>query len=158
MREKPAKDCGSVWCCPGRCDWFKKLYVGVITFFSIAAFAIALISWSNTSFTTSYRTYTVNGVIRTSPAQHILAGTVVQAMTLPNNLVEYVGTEYHIDCASPLPHSVTILPGVLTTTWDGVNRVMTCNAGPVGGAGVSFRVVTPSLIRLVSARNVVFSP
>lgn len=79
-------------------------------------------------------------------------------MTLPNNLIEFVGTEYHIDCASPLGHTVTIVPGVLTTTWDGINRVMTCDAGPAGGAGVSFRVVTPSLIRIVSVRNVVFSP
>jgi hypothetical protein len=161
MREEKSKgkqDCWSVWCCPGRCDWFKKLFVGVITFFAIAAFIIALIAYYSNAFSTTQRVYTVNGVIQTSPANHVLAASIPLAMTLPNNLIEYVGTTFRIDCASPLNHVVSITPGVLTTSWDGTNKVMTCNLGAVGGAGVTFRIITPSLIRIESSKDVVFSP
>jgi hypothetical protein len=152
------QDCWSVWCCPGRCDWFKKLYVGIITFFSIAAFIIALIAYYSNAFSTTQRIYTTNAPIQTSPANHVLAASIPLAMTLPNNLVEYVGAHFSIDCASPLNHVVSIQPGVLPTTWDGTNKVMTCNLGATGGAGVTFRVVTPNLIRIESSKDVVFSP
>lgn len=148
--------CWSTWCCPGRCAWFKSLFVAVITLFAIAAFVIALYAWSQTSFATSYKTYGSNTMIATWPANALLTATIPLAMTLPNNLVEYVGGLYHIDCASPLAHTVSIQPGVLPTTWDGVNKVFTCTLGVPGG--VSFRVVTPSLVRVVGSRNVVFSP
>jgi hypothetical protein len=152
------RDCWSVWCCPGRCDWFKKLYVGVITFFSIAAFIVALIAYFSNAFSTTQRIYTTNGVIQTSPANHVLAASIPLSMTLPNNLLEFVGSRFSIDCASPLNHVVSITPGVLPTSWDGVNKVMTCNLGAVGGAGVTFRVVTPSLIRVESSKDIVFLP
>lgn len=153
---KSVGDCWSVWCCPGRCAWFRSLFVGVITLFAIAAFVVALYAWSLTSFATSYRTYTSNGGIATSPANHLLASSIPLVMTLPNNLIEYVGGLYHIDCASPLAHTVTIQPGVLATTWDGTNKVMTCTLGTPGG--VTFRVVTPTLIRIVGSKSVTFSP
>jgi hypothetical protein len=156
-KEKSQKSCCAVWCCPGRCAWFKNLFVGVVVFFAIFSFVISLWAWSQSSFATSYKTYTTNGGINTWPAQHILAASIPLEMTLPNNLLEFIGAEYHIDCASPLAHSITIIPGVLSTTWDGTNRVLTCNASPAGGAGISFRVVTPTLIRIISSRNVVFN-
>jgi hypothetical protein len=130
--------------------------VGVITLFAIAAFVVALYAWSQTSFATSYRTYTSNGMLATSPANHVLVASIPLVMTLPNNLLEYVGGLYHVDCASPLAHTLTIQPGVLPTSWDGVNKKMTCTLGIPGG--VTFRVVTPTLIRVVGSSNVVFSP
>lgn len=158
MKENTKKDCCSVWCCPGRCAWFKNLFVGVVVFFAILAFVVSLWAWSQSSFSTNYKSYSSNGAIQTWPAQHILVATLPLAMTLPNNLIEFVGSEYHIDCASPLPHTIRIMPGVLPTTWDGVNRVATCNAMPPGGAGISFRIVAHNLVRIVSSRNVVFTP
>jgi hypothetical protein len=157
MKDNTKKTCWATWCCPGRCAWFKNLFVGVITFCAIFAVVSSIWAWSQSGFATNYRTYATNGVIQTGPAQHILTAAIPLTMTLPNNLLEFVGTEYHLDCASPLAHTITIMAGVLPTTWDGTNRVVTCNAMPLGGAGISFRVVTPSLIRIVSSRNVVFS-
>lgn len=156
MRDSKSS-CWATWCCPGRCAWFKNLFVGVIVFLAIFSLVFAVWSWSGSRFATSYKSYASNGIIQTGPGQHILVASIPLTMTLPNNLIEFVGSEYHIDCASPLAHTITITAGVLPTTWDGTNRVMTCNPLPLGGAGVSFRVVTPSLVRIVASRNVVFS-
>lgn len=161
--DKKTKDCCnsclSIWCCPGRCDWFKKLFVGVVVFFALFAFIFSLYTWSIVSWNTSYKTYTSNAAIQPWPANHIIANSVALTMTLPNNLVEYMQGEYHIDCSGPVfsTHSIVITPGPMGATWDGTNRIATCSPAPLGGAGISFRVVAPNLIRIVGVRNMVFS-
>jgi hypothetical protein len=154
---KNKRDCCFVWCCPGRCEWFKSIFVGIVISCSIVALVLSIIAWSQTSFTTSQRAYTTNGMITTSPSNHVMTATIPLLMTLPNNLIEYMGGEYHIDCIGGVPHSVVIQPGILNTKWDGVNTIMTCNNPAPGGAGISFRVTAINGIRIVASRNVVFS-
>jgi hypothetical protein len=146
VKRSSSKGCWSTWCCPGRCAWFTSLFAGVVVTFAILAFTFAMISWFMASFASSQTVYTQSGPINTSPQNAVLAGSPVPLqMTMPNNLLEYAGASYTVDCLTPGAHTITLAAGPLPTTWDGVHRVATCG-GPL--TGFSFRVITSSVIRV----------
>ncbi len=132
------------------------MLVGLTMFFSITAFVLMIATWWSTSFATSQSVWTVSGPLSNFPRHHVLAGTIPLVMTLPNNMLEYVGKEYVVDCPTLVPHEVKFLPGALVTTWDGTNTIVTCT-GP--NAGFTFRVITQNVIRITSpaSAGVVYS-
>lgn len=143
------------FCCKGRAKCFSPFAVACVVTLSVIAISFAIVAWFDASFSLNYSTYTVSGPIASSPASHLLAGSLVMSMSLPNNLADYVGKFYHIDCASLLAHSITIAPGTLPTTWDGTHRVATCTLG--AGGGLSFRVISPGQVRIVGSTSVTFT-
>lgn len=150
------QECCTTWCCPGRLGWFTSLFNGLLFSFAVFALAGSIVAWSSASFAFSQVVYTQTGlVMRTGPANHVLAGSTIIQLALPNNLVEYVGASYVIDCATAPAHTVRIMPGSLVTTWDGTNTVAHC----VQGGGFRFRVISSSFVRLESVTGgVTFSP
>lgn len=131
------------------------MLVGLTMFFSIAAFVISLWYVHTANFGQEQVAWTVSGPLDNFPQNHVLAGLIPITMTLPNNMLEWVGKEYTFDCPGTTPQEVKIQPGALTTTWDGVNTKITCT-GPL--AGFSFRVIRQDLIRITSSSGVVLSP
>jgi len=157
MRETPMingkrqkhKDCWSEWCCPGRCGVFAPMAVGAIVAFSILSFFFSLWAWQSTQFAVSQHQYTMSGLIANSPYAAVLTGATAQEMTLPNNLIEYIGGNFRVVCVSPIGHSVKIIPGILTTTWDGTNNIATCPVG-VPNAGFDYHVISQSIVYLTN--------
>jgi len=144
------------WCCLGRCLWFHPLMVGIVFTMSVFAFVICFFAWNQGAFASTQKVYTIGGAIQTSPMNHVLGTsetTGILAMTLPNNMLEYAGAIYDIDCPTPFAHTITIQAGPLPTTWDGTRRVATCSFG----GGFQFRVISSSAIRVVSATGVTFT-
>jgi hypothetical protein len=139
-----------------RWSWVQPLVVALII--SLAAVALGLAIWArnSASFPTGQKLYSASGPISSSPSGHVFTGNTPQTMTLPHNLLEYIGGTYNIDCASPLAHVVRITPGVMGTSFDGTATMATCNAGQPD-AGFTFRVITPARIRVISSNEVVFS-
>lgn len=143
------KDCWSEWCCPGRCGFFTPVAVGLLIAFSILGFVFALWAWQSTQFAITQHEYTASALIAKRPYAAILTGATAQEMVLPNNLLEYMGATYRVVCVSPTGHSVKIQLGLLTTTWDGTNNVITCPVG-VPNAGFDYHVISPSIVYLTN--------
>lgn len=143
-------------CLVERCAWFHPIHVAIVTALSIVSFIVVFVIWHNTTFSTTQNVYTTSGMLSNFPQNHVLSAAVPLAMTLPNNMLEFIGAEYTIDCPTPVAHSVTIQAGTLTTTWDGVNRKVTCTGPRVG---LSFRVISSSVVRVTSpsSAGVVYS-
>ena len=146
------KDCWSEWCCPGRCGFFTPIAVGAILSFSVLGFVFALWAWQSTQFSVSQAQYVASGVIANRPYASSWAGTTAQVMSLPNNLIEYIGANFRIICASPLAQQVKITPSILTTTWDGTNPVANCPVG-VPNAGFDFHVVSQSIVYVTNVNG-----
>ena len=144
-RQQKYKDCWAEWCCPGRCGFFTPIAVGAILAFAILAFFFGLWAWNSSTFHQRQAQYVASGVLANSPWAAVLTGTTAQEMTLPNNLIEYIYVNYRVVCVSPLGHKIKITPGVLPTTWDGVNTVANCPMGVVN-AGFDFHVISQSII------------
>lgn len=139
-------------CCP----WFQPIEVALIVGAALAAVVLAYFAWRYALFGPTQVVYTVSGRLSTSPSGQVLQGaTSAIAMTLPNNLLEYIGGFYHVECTTPFAHSVSIALGSLVTTWDGSHTVATCTGGP--GSGFSYYVVNPFIIRIVSPTGITFS-
>ena len=144
------------WCCPGRSAWFSKLFVAAIVLFSIFALVFAMWALYNADYNISRTVYTSSAAIGYYPSNHILAGALPLIMTLPNNMINYLGgATYDIDCGSS-GHIVKIQPGTIPTTWPGGATQFVCDAA---GGGVSFRVISsfPPLIRVTASNDVTFS-
>lgn len=141
-------------------QWLQPIVVATVIVFSITAFGVSIFANEKANYPTTHRVYSTIGgtqLMQTSPHAHLLASTTgLITISLPNNLVEYVGKLYSVDCVTPFAHVIQIQAGTLTTTWDGTNRKATCNP-LVSGAGFSFRVVTQSSIRIIDPRGVTFS-
>ena len=77
-------------------------------------------------------------------------------MSMLNDLTDYVsGNVYAIYSNTAQPHTVTLIDGVLATTWDGVNTVATF--GGAVGDGITFRVISSTNIVIENIINVSFS-
>lgn len=156
-KDRSSTNCWDEWCCPGRCGVFTPILVGALLAFSILAFFFSLWAWQSSLYVGSQHVYT-GAVARITPDRyaHVLAATVPMMVVLPNNLIEYIGGIYSIDCASPLGHRIELQNGLLQTTWDGNNTVATCIAG-THNAGLLFRVFSQNGIRLLQANGIAFS-
>lgn len=154
-RKRKQKECCEEWCCPGRCAWFQELAVGIVVVLAVFAIVFASWAWARTQFDTGVVFYSTNGPLHPSPASHNLqSSTLTLAMTLPHNLVEYVGGTYNVDCFQA-GHTVQILPGTLGTTWDGIaSTLATCTTST---GGFTFHVMSSNRVRIISQRNVIFS-
>ena len=153
----PHKSCWEEWCCPGRCGVFTPLTIGTIVAFAIFSFIFSLWAWQGSQFQVQQHVITQNGMLQSNRYAFVLASALPLDMTLPNNLIEFVGGLYSVDCATNAGHSVRITTGVLPTTWDGGNATTaTCIAGQPN-AGFLFRVLSRSQIRVVDPHSVVFS-
>ena len=149
--------CWNRWCCYGRCLWFQPLLVAAVVALSIVALVTATYAAHAATLSNAYTVHRVSSALASTPPGHVIAGTTAITLTLPNNLVEHIGMTYNVDCASPLAHTIVIQPGTLFTTWDGVNRKATCNTGASGVSGFSFHVISQTLIRITSTRQMIFS-
>ena len=124
---------------------------------ALVAIVISGAVYMSATFPTSQTVYSdgAAGVLAAWPQNQVLAGgTAPLAMTLPNNVIEFVGKQYTVDCATLPHHTITILGGSLTTTWDGVHKVATCG-GPF--TGFSFRVINNNYIRVTASTGVTFT-
>lgn len=150
-----ARDCWNQWCCPGRCGWFTPVFAAIVVTFSVFAFAASLIAFTSTRFASTQNVYTTSGPIQPTSMNQVLLSTGPLAMTLPNNMIEFIGASYNFVCATP-GHTITILGGALPTTFDGVNRRATCT---LAGAGFSIQVFNSLGMRTfaVSSVGITFS-
>jgi hypothetical protein len=153
------RDCWKKYCCPGRCGFFTPLAIGCVVAFSILSFFFSLWAWQSSQYVGGQTVYVGDGIIiGPSPYASVFAAVdAPKTYRLPNNLIEYIGGVYSIDCISPLGHSIAILHGVLNTTWDGVNTVAKCNPGHYN-AGFMFRVLSQSSIRIIDPDGMTFLP
>lgn len=150
-------DCWDEWCCPGRCGVFTPLSIGAVVAFSVLAFIFSLWAWQSSLFLSQQYVYTTSGSLTPSRYASVLASpSIPLQMTLPNNLLEYIGGLFSVDCATSIGHKVTILAGILPTTWDGNNTVATCDPGYYN-AGFLFRVISQSSVRVIDPRGISFS-
>ncbi len=136
------------------------IVIGLCYAIAIAALGVASFAWYKGSFATSQVVYVVNGAIDASATSHALnrlGGSL--SMTMPDNLVEYVGKLYHIDCVTSFAHTIRLFTGTLGPSWDGTSTIATCDA-MTATAGFSFVVVKHApvpFIRIISATGVTFS-
>lgn len=103
--------------------------------------------------------YVSSGQIQTSYMVQSLSGAGAPlAMVMPNDLVHYVGKQFHIYSTTAQPHVIEIGAGSISTSWTaiGVNRIATF--GGAIGDGISFHVGTDKRIIVTNTNNVVFSP
>ena len=124
--------------------------------FSIFAFAASLVAYTSTSFPTKQIVYSASGVIANTPMNHVLynVGPPFLTMTLPNNLIEFVGAQYNIVCINA-GHVIRIAPGPLTTTFNAAgNTIATCTE-PF--AGLSIQVFSSSHMRVIASNGITFT-
>lgn len=149
------KDCWNIWCI-GRCGCFQPIAVAVIVTISIFAFAAALIAYLSTSFSTTQIVYSASATMATSPMNHVLynMGPPFVTLTIPNNMIEYIGAQYNIACGNA-GHVIRIAPGPLTTTFNALgNTVATCTA-PF--SGLSIQIISSSHMRIIASNGVTFT-
>lgn len=147
------------WCCFKHYGmWWQGWAIGTMMFmFLLAVTALGLAIWGIAI--ANYGLYATNhvasGPILNRPFTHSLAGAAPLAMTLPNDLSNYIGREFKIYATTAQAHTVTIQPGALTTTWDGANTIATF--GGAVGDGLTFVVTAIDKIAVISTTNIVFS-
>lgn len=149
------RNCWNEWCCPGRCGVFTPLAIGLVIAFSITSFAFALWAWNSSRFAGSQVVYYQSGIIPPTPYASVLGGALPMQMTFPNNLLEYIGGVYDVTCASPVGHTIILLPGILPLTWDGNHTKAVCQVG-YENAGFMFRVIAHNRIRVIDPKGVSF--
>lgn len=97
-----------------------------------------------------------NGIISAKPyTKHFVAASIPILRTLPNDLSDYIGAEYTIISTTAQSHKITISSGSLSTTWDGVNTVLTFG-GSIGD-GLKFNVISKNRIVITSPINIALS-
>lgn len=132
--------------------------VGSLIFLAVLVVASAVLgglALNYSMYTTRFHRYTVDGSIDNSPFAIYLDATTPLAMTLPNDLTNYVGRTFTVVSQSAQAHTVTLSAGTLSPTWDGTNTVATF--GGAIGDGVTFHVFDRDKITVISNTNVVFS-
>lgn len=113
--------------------------------------------WSDLNTLTQVNSYLTNGVLGTNDyTVHLDSTAAALAITLPNDLSKYnMGKIYMIHSNTAQPHTVTIDPGTLTTTFDGVNTAATFGGGV--GDGFAFKVISKTRAVVMSPINIVFN-
>jgi len=139
-------------CSSGDCVVGSLVFVAVL---AVAAAVLASFALSYSLYSTQFRRYTTAGVIDNSPFAAYLDATNPLAMTLPNDLINYVGRTFTVVSQSAQAHTITLSAGTLTTTWDGANTVATF--GGAIGDSITFHVFDHDKITIISNTNVVFS-
>ena len=139
-------------CSSGDCVVGTLVFVFVI---AIAAVVLSGIALNYALYGTRFQRYTTSGTILNSPFAVYLDNTSPLAMTLPNDLSNYVGRTFTVISQSAQPHTVTLSSGTLTPTWDGVNNIATF--GGAIGDGLTFHVFDRDKIAVTSNTNIVFS-
>ena len=123
---------------------------------TVTSVVIASISIGKSDNDQSSKTYLTSGLLDQTPFSHYLDSTGTHlAMNLENDLSVRVGRIYRIWSRSAQPHTVTILNGAQTSTWDGVNKKATFG-GSIGD-GFVFEIIDKNKIAVISVTNVVFS-
>lgn len=171
-KEKPIEK--SIWDkFKERSGWFWTMSGGFGIIFlgmAIAGFAISILAFGRTTFFLEQTNYYRSSTMSSTPLSHVMFGGTAVILTLPSDLSDYVGKLYHVDCGSAAAHQVVIAPGYIRrknffllkrgetkglAAWTGGGaRTATCTAQ---GGGFSFRVISPSGVRLIDPRNVVFT-
>ena len=141
--------------CCDRCTPLKGLYIGVLYVIGIVALIFALWAWSTSSFAYSWVAATQSGPFPTNYGTTLVVAPTVVTLTMPTILTSWIGLVFHVECISPLPHTVKI-PGPYT--WDGTNHRATCSATPSGPAGFTFIVTGQQSVRVLDSSQVTFTP
>ncbi len=85
----------------------KGLLFGITYVLLVLAVVFAFIAWNAANFPSSHAVHSSSGVLQSGYSGHILASTgSAVSMTMPDNLIEYVGRTYNVDCLTPFAHSV----------------------------------------------------
>lgn len=130
--------------------------LGIAIVITIVAIIIASSALCIALYSVNNKVYKVDSVISNSPFSVQLSSTSALAMTLPNNLKDYVGRTFHVYSVTAVPHTITISSiGSLTTSWDGVNTIATF--GGAIGDGITFHIIDIDKISIISNTNVVLS-
>lgn len=151
---KPNPDFWSEWVF-GRCGMMTPLATGTIVGFSIVAFLFSLWAWQTSQYAGQQVVYYQSAAIVPSPFGIVLAGAVPMTMTLPNNLLEFIGGLYSVACASPAGHVIKITPGILNTRWIANATMAMCQPG-YPNAGFLFHVLSQSSVRVMASDGVTF--
>lgn len=149
------KDCWNIWCI-GRCGCFTPVLVGLIVTIAVFAFVASLLAYLSTSFPTTQIVYSASTTMSTSPMNQVLynVGPPYITLTIPNNLIEYIGAQYNFVCANP-GHVIRIAAGPLTTTFNALgNTIATCNE-PF--SGFSVQIFSSSHMRVIASNGVTFT-
>lgn len=156
-QQKADDDDGIVQWLTARSGWFFGMAGGLVIVFHAAVIASLFVG----GFALAYSRYSLiqqdhyqSGRLSSSPFSHVLFGTSLLTLTLPNDLSAYVGRMYHVDCGSAPAHTIVIEPGSAASWLNNGARTATCL---LQGGGFSFRVISSTGIRLVDPRNVSFT-
>jgi hypothetical protein len=146
-----------------RLGWFYGLasFVGaLISLMAVVGFSLGITTYIFANYPLTQNVVTLSTTMPSRPLNHVLAGANPVTYYMPNDLSAFVGALYSIDCLTLVGHQVIITPGPLDTNFISGNRTATCPTGGVGGRieGFSFRVVSPSRLRIISSTSgIVFS-
>jgi len=141
-------------CCMGRGKWWWGCGAGFIFLvFLLAGAGLGIGIWAvtRTNPPLTQNSYTISTRISANPLSHVVSGGAALQMTLPNDLTHYVGRVYNFDCASTALHRLTFEAGPLSPTYDGANTIAEC--GGAIGDGFTFKVSSPTLVRIISNTN-----
>ena len=138
------------------CLWFSPVVAGAVVTFGVLAFVAGMWAFYTAQFTTSFTQYTATAPMSPTPSSHVIVADSLVTVTLPNNLVEFVGKTYNVDCGSNFLHVWKLGPGLPQTTWDGgTSTIAKCGGA---GAGMTFHVVGQNYLRIISSTGMVFLP
>jgi hypothetical protein len=90
-----------------------------------------------------------------SSGVYIESASTPIALTLPNDMSEYIGRVYHIWSLTAQPHTVTISTGLAVSKFTGMTG--TATLGGAIGDGFVFEVISANHAVILSSTNVVFS-
>lgn len=142
--------CGG--CSSGDCIVGSLIFVSVLV---IGAAVLAAVALNYSLYSMRFRRYTASGAIDNNPFAIYLDAITPLAMTLPNDLSNYVGRTFTVVSQSAQAHTITLTAGTLTSTWDGTNTIATF--GGAIGDSLTFHVFDRDKITVISNTNVVFS-
>lgn len=138
---------------PTSYKFFKGIHLAIICIaFLIASLGVGLATWSliRDDYTATQTVHRDHGIMYPTPYQHVINSAGPVELILLADMSLYVGKVYHVDCINASSnYSIRLQSGV---TWDGTNRVAQC------GIGFSFKVSSPTSIRIISSLGMTFSP
>ncbi len=135
------------------CLWFSPVVAGAVVTFGVLAFVAGMWAFYTAQFTTTFTRYTATAPMSSTPSSHVIVADSLVTVTLPNNLVEFVGKTYNVDCGSNFMHVWKLGPGLPQTTWNGADTIAKCGGA---GAGMTFHVVGQNYLRIISSTGMVF--
>jgi hypothetical protein len=127
-----------------------------VVVFCIIGSILGILAFAWSGYPISQSSLSYSGAISSRPVNTLLTSATAIQMTLPNDMSSFAGALYSIDCGTSAASTVVIGTGAQSTYWYPwtTYRTMTCAAA---GGGVTFRVLSASLIRVIAATNVTFS-